>query len=81
MLKDPVSRELKMTFKDLPITIRELSRRSGVNVSTLVQARDGKVRLTPDATKKVVRALREMSKLMAKKADKLEKAAKKRGDR
>ena len=80
MPTDPVQRVLRMKLDNLPISIRELARRSGLSHVLLVRARDGHERLSPAAVAKVVRALREMGAELESVADALEGASKERGD-
>lgn len=80
MARDPVTVTFGKVLNELPISIRELAKRSGVNRSTLQAARDGEFRLTPENTRKVIEALRATSDDMTRHADALEAAARKRGD-
>jgi predicted transcriptional regulator len=80
MAMDPVRKALRVTLRDLPVSIRQLARVAGLPHSTLVLVRDGKLNLSPAATAKVVRALREMSDGLAESAERIEDAARERGN-
>jgi predicted transcriptional regulator len=70
--RDPVRRALIQVLDRIPFSLRELARRAGISHSTLILAREGKIHLSEDHRKRVVKALREMSGEIAKLADQLE---------
>ncbi len=79
MSTDPVRKALTVVLDRVPVSIRELARRADIPHSTLSRVRDGEFSLSPEATRKVVKALREMQTEMGELAYMLEKASRKRG--
>jgi len=80
MVMDPVRKALRAALCNLPVSIRQLARVAELPHSTLILVRDGKLNLSPEATAKVVRALREMSDNLAESAARIEDASRERGN-
>ncbi len=58
-----------------PGSIRALSRESGVDHAILIKVRDGKLGLSDDAARRLVKALRRQSKRSRRDADTLDRLA------
>lgn len=77
MPRDPVRKALAVVLDEIPVSIRQLARRSGVSHTLLLLAKNGETRLAPETVRRVVAALREMGGELDALADKLEAAAEK----
>lgn len=64
-----------------PASLRALSRASGVPHATFIRVSRGELDLTPDATRKVVRALRQWAATCTNLANRLETADERRAHR
>ena len=65
---------LTTVLDKIPASIRQLSRDSGVPHSTLIQARDSEINLSPGHTQRVIQALRKWAETCEELAELLERA-------